>query len=174
MQNEERINVLETQVRTLKRIVCFVGCLFAVFMFAGCSTSSQHMMVDEDFVPASFSAVAIKNPDSRIIAEQVGWIELTLAEVFKGLGYKIIGENEVADYPSNSVLLVRYSGTSNWDSRYKQKCNLMVIVENATTGKTVCTAEGKYNGGGSSFVKDAEIEAKEILVTQIREAFSQN
>ena len=37
MQNEERINGLENQVRILKRIVCLVCCLFGVLMFAGCS-----------------------------------------------------------------------------------------------------------------------------------------
>ena len=41
MQNEERINGLETQVRTLKRIVCLVCCLFGVFMFTGCSATSK-------------------------------------------------------------------------------------------------------------------------------------
>jgi uncharacterized lipoprotein YajG len=41
MQNEERINGLETQVRTLKRIVCLVCCLFGVFMFVGCSATSK-------------------------------------------------------------------------------------------------------------------------------------
>ena len=170
MQNEERINGLETQVQTLKRIVCLVCCLFGVFMFAGCASSKHHMMVDEDFVPASFSAVAIKNPDSRIIAEQVGWIELQLAEVFKGLGYKIIGENEVTDYPNNSVLIVRYSGSSVYHF-----CRLMVVIENATTDKTVCTVEAKYRAMESLLLaKDAEVEASEILFTRIREAFSNN
>lgn len=37
MQNEERINGLETQVRTLKRIVCLVCCLF-VFAMIGCAS----------------------------------------------------------------------------------------------------------------------------------------
>jgi uncharacterized lipoprotein YajG len=41
MQNEERINVLETQVRTLKRVVCLMCCLFASTMFAGCSATSK-------------------------------------------------------------------------------------------------------------------------------------
>ena len=38
MQNEERSHALETQVRTLKRIVCLGCCLLGVSMFAGCSS----------------------------------------------------------------------------------------------------------------------------------------
>ena len=39
MQNE--ITELRNQVRTLKRIVCLVCCLFAVFMFMGCSSHEE-------------------------------------------------------------------------------------------------------------------------------------
>ena len=35
MQNEERINGLETQVRTLKRIVCLVCCLMVEGVVVG-------------------------------------------------------------------------------------------------------------------------------------------
>jgi hypothetical protein len=41
MQNEKRINGLETQVRTLKRIVCLVCCVFGVFVFTNCSATSK-------------------------------------------------------------------------------------------------------------------------------------
>ena len=40
MKNEERINVLENQVRTLKRIVCGFGCLLTVGVVVG-TTSMQ-------------------------------------------------------------------------------------------------------------------------------------
>ena len=40
MQNEERINGLENQVRTLKRIVCSVCCLFVFAMIGGCQSLS--------------------------------------------------------------------------------------------------------------------------------------
>ena len=38
MQNEERINVLETQVRTLKRIVYGFGCLLVAGVVVGATT----------------------------------------------------------------------------------------------------------------------------------------
>jgi hypothetical protein len=38
MQNEERINVLETQVRTVRKIVCLVCCLFVFAMIVGCQS----------------------------------------------------------------------------------------------------------------------------------------
>ena len=41
MQNE--ITELRNQVRTLKRIVCLVCCLFGVFMFIGCSSRGANM-----------------------------------------------------------------------------------------------------------------------------------
>ena len=41
MQNEERINCLETQVRTLKRIVCLVGCLALITQVLGCNTEVE-------------------------------------------------------------------------------------------------------------------------------------
>jgi hypothetical protein len=40
MQHEERINVLENQVRTLKRIVCLVCCSFVGACFTGCQSDS--------------------------------------------------------------------------------------------------------------------------------------
>ena len=47
MQNEERINGLETQVRTLKRIVCLVCCLFVFGMIGGCFSTPQASDYDE-------------------------------------------------------------------------------------------------------------------------------
>jgi hypothetical protein len=41
MQNEERINGLETQVRTLKRIACLVGCLALITQVLGCNTEVE-------------------------------------------------------------------------------------------------------------------------------------
>ena len=41
MQNE--ITELRNQVRTLKRIVCMVCCVFGVFMFIGCSSRGANM-----------------------------------------------------------------------------------------------------------------------------------
>jgi hypothetical protein len=41
MQNEERINVLETQVRTLKRIVCGFGCLLVAGVVVAAQTPDK-------------------------------------------------------------------------------------------------------------------------------------
>jgi hypothetical protein len=58
MQNEERINVLETQVRALKRFVCI---LFCVFMFVGCSSISDVL-----FIGSMFPSGASFTPDNEI------------------------------------------------------------------------------------------------------------
>ena len=54
MQNEERIHVLETQIRTLKRIVCLVCCL----LVAGVVVSATSMQTVPDLIQArSFEVV---------------------------------------------------------------------------------------------------------------------
>ena len=58
MQNE--ITELRNQVRTLKRIVCFVCCVFGVFVFAGCSSASDTL-----FVGSNVHRAMDKNPDKR-------------------------------------------------------------------------------------------------------------
>ena len=51
MQNEERINCLETQVRTLKRIVCLVCCLALITQIFGCNAEVEYDTQSEE-VPA--------------------------------------------------------------------------------------------------------------------------
>ena len=58
MENE--ITELRNQVRTLKRIVCLVCCMFGVFMFAGCASTSM--------LPKSASEV-----DFEGIEGKTGW-----------------------------------------------------------------------------------------------------
>ena len=84
MQNEERINVLETQVRTLKRIVYGFGCLLVVGIVVG-ATSLQtvpdviqakkfEVVNDEGKVVASFYAnmgggmLSFSNKDGEVVA----------------------------------------------------------------------------------------------------------
>ena len=62
MQNEERINGLETQVRTLKRIVYGFGCLFV----AGVVVSATSLQTVPDVIQAKKFEVV--NGDEKVVA----------------------------------------------------------------------------------------------------------
>ena len=62
MQNEERINGLETQVRTLKRIVCLVCCL----LVAGVIVSATSLQTVPDVIQAKKFEVV--NDEGKVVA----------------------------------------------------------------------------------------------------------
>ena len=59
MQNEERINGLETQVRTLKRIVCLVCCLALITQIFGCNAEVEYDTQSEE-VPAKNNGLSYR------------------------------------------------------------------------------------------------------------------
>jgi len=50
MQNEERINGLETQVRIFKRIVCLAGCLALIAQLLSCNTEVEADETDNQYM----------------------------------------------------------------------------------------------------------------------------
>ncbi len=55
MQNEERMTVLENQVRALKRIFCLVCCLFVFWMIGGCHNNYNELNGGWETSPSSKS-----------------------------------------------------------------------------------------------------------------------
>ena len=63
MQNEERINGLETQVRTLKRIICLVSFLIFALIHIGCASSQN---VKQQPTPATDRDSFGRHPDGKM------------------------------------------------------------------------------------------------------------
>ena len=69
MQND--ITELRNQVRTLKRIVCLVCCLFGVFVFIGCSSRRENMNRARTYTSDNTDEKSLIGLGIALIAEQI-------------------------------------------------------------------------------------------------------
>ena len=107
MQNEDRINVLETQVRTLKRIVYGFGCLLVAGIVVSATSvqtvpdaiqaKSFQAVNDEGKVVAAFYGAAyggglnIRNSESKSVVEIYPTVEGGHLEIFNNDGKSCVG-----------------------------------------------------------------------------------
>ena len=66
MQNEERINGLETQVRTLKRIVCGFGCLLVAGVVVAAQTPDKTKEYDKPMKVQLVGPITVKNDGRNV------------------------------------------------------------------------------------------------------------
>ncbi len=86
MQNEERINVLETQVRTLKRIVCGFGCLLVAGVVVAAQTPDKTKEYDKPMKVQLVGPITVKNDgrnDNHKIETELEGIEKSLSRLAK-------------------------------------------------------------------------------------------
>jgi len=150
MQNEERINGLETQVRTLKRIVCLVCCLFGSTMFVGCTSGS--LTVSDRFNKNDYHSV-------RVVAVSSQINDIQLGSMFEKLGYTVIGRNERTREETNLGCLV---STQFWGNsgRYEVK------IKNARGLQMIHFKEefkSIFNPGGTGFIDRIYKKLKPVL-----------
>ena len=98
-------------------------------VLVGCATpkSSSRFVLEPDVNIKQYKYVAIYD------AESVSFLEQSLAQLFRDVGFKVVGEKEAGKFPENTVLGVRYTSRSS---------SLRVLFEDFTTDRTVLTIEG--------------------------------
>lgn len=102
--------------------------IFILALAAGCATPSRSM-VSPDADLTRYTNVVIYKSD------RASFIELQMAELFRGLGYGVVGSREDNAIPE--ALGVRYT-TSERGRKYV----ITVLLEDTSTSKTLVTAEG--------------------------------
>ena len=121
MQNEDRINILESQVRTLKRIVCLVCCL----LVAGVVVSATQSQGVPDVIHAkSFEVV---NDDGTAIvqlgprSEGVGMITTknNRGQEIVRLGVTVSGKGFIKTMNGNGEVLVQLGVTTDGEGIVK-------------------------------------------------------
>ena len=155
------------QARLIKRIVCLVFC---VSFLVSCGSTVKVSHVEPDIAFSNYKAVVIRNSDARVSVEIYGSLQLQLADLFRNLGYAIIGEEETHDYPDNTILSVLYNGKLV-HSRIGVlvEATYIAIVEDKTTGKTLCTAEATSRATG-----DNSNEAKKEMLNELQKVILKN
>lgn len=99
----------------------------------GCSSSRS--MIDPDTKLATYRQVAVLH------SEVASFVEMELAESFRALGYKIIGEREAEELPTGECFLVRYTFAIRGTTYFAT-----VSLMDANTDKTIATFRGTGNG----------------------------
>lgn len=106
----------------------------SILFTSSCATNSKSMRAD-DFNPKNYNTVTIYD------SAEASFIELELAQLFKSIGFKVIGELEVGNYEAGTVLGARYTLRSIGDSS-----KLVILLEDTSTDKTMLTVEGSASG----------------------------
>ena len=121
MQQKSTLNLLST--------------LLALLILNGCKSppiNDSKIAFEPDMPLDGYLYVAIYD------AEEASFIEQNLSSMFRGIGFKVIGENEAPAKPNGSVLGVRYTSVSG-----STLCTLTVLLEDYDTDRTIITAEGR-------------------------------
>ena len=109
-------------------IVCF-----SLLIAAGCSSTGSNSVFSSNFNPRAYDTVLVYE------ARTLSFLEIELQQFFEGIGFKVIGELELANHPSN-VLGVRYEiKESKIFKGEATEFDVIITLDDLSTGRAVGT-----------------------------------